>query len=476
MQIRQSMDMTYPHPRTLEKLTAHRCVVVTSGKIQVQARKTLSDLLERDGLREKVELIDGEKLWIMVKTHLNPDVVHEAFNAIAKYSNEAHPIFKLNHLSVGESLLYWVTAKDGSDVSQIPLMNMNCHFDSSEVGRAKAAEFKEFIERGLPLNVSNDFIESFTAHEFVKPIMMPDGEPPDHVIVWSAPYRYPGAVQLVFESTDDTTAIIPYLEVWRERAGSKEVVYSNSRQKYPLQIQIVHTVLEKGEQTTLTMSIERKGSRIIDLLSCYQFAAKLSAPGLVSIRGLQESDWKCELPIKGGFFANAEKYLVLLKKLAEIEKWTDVKLIWPDRELNESDVRSIFSWHESIERGEFDVGTDYSVTALFRPADKNHLRKMSEGGFYALRLWHEEFLLTLIGNEINLGSVEFAADKMKLSEESIRKLKNRLKQSQVKDDEVVFKAVEGAKVRARLPRFSNSPTLLEPEMNAEIESKFKHDH
>lgn len=175
-QIEQCITTPFQDPSTGEELNIHRCIVVSSKKINKEAIAALRGVLASSGWDKITEFIDGDRLWDLIDEYLPKRAVLEKLNQVDKVLGQASPNYRINARTSAEGIELTIEPKSEVCREEPLEFNICLNLPSNSEGLRMQEALKQHFETGAPVTIKKPFIEYVSMPEFLQPFMPPEGK------------------------------------------------------------------------------------------------------------------------------------------------------------------------------------------------------------------------------------------------------------------------------------------------------------
>lgn len=355
-QAKQLLGNAFIDPVTGRKQEIQRCYVVSSQPITKEAMFSIEGELAKDGLNKVLNFIHPEtNLFDLIAEHLPEQGVFEKLASVQESLDESMKNTPYRLVANSEGTIS-ILGKHDKAHEEMPFnVTTNFTFDpSTEKGKAAREKLKEHFEKGVPVEIDGEFIESVSFPDFLPSWMKPTAtkdskllfmsKPPDQMLCWRVERRTP----------EGNVFSIDRIDLKIVQQGTKEITLSNSQQQVPWKF----TFFFDQEENVFRYELicEPNGFNVASHLQALRFRLAMSKEGETSIfdsnLGLKLVDGD-EGTLGGD--ENLQPSIEVLEALVFIQEKTSFPITLPERIPSQEEIDHIFEVEDIIRNGKINA-------------------------------------------------------------------------------------------------------------------------
>jgi len=433
IQIEQCFNEPCKDPVTGKKIDVDRCWIVTSKKITKEALEAIGGILESQNLTERIEFINGDKLYEYLEKHAPEKTVFDKLNQIQQLFDNASPHYQIVTQMEDNNIGISLKPKYPGAETEHPLRFSNhLYFPDTPEGKEKSEEYERYIRTGAPFMVPKEFIQNMEIPDFLKPFL--EGIEGKIRSVGIGPQRIMRSfwVQIGVNCIDGQKFTMDTIELRIVQAGTEEITLTNEHQTIPWKLRLVFNSRDK--KMHFWYNVTYAGLNVNQVLELLKFQSAMAKGGEFIIKDVMtgfplyqtmKEENKDESP--------SPKFIELIEKLVFIQKETKTYLTFPGAEIEPLEIIKILTTAEKIETGrqiftgsDFTFNIDKKGLAIFIDDEKR------ENISFTGDIDGSE---TIFGTVIPLGPVRVSCNNLCIPDEDLHALKAKLRS--MTDDEII---------------------------------------
>lgn len=261
-QIREAFGSSYTDPVALVERDVDHVIVVTSREVTNEARDSIRSELKSSKLEGMTDLIDGEKLFLLVRQHLPEAVLWDPLRKAGRVLQDASDNWNFT-LQVGPDGVssVFVSAKHEESQLREPIKGeMSFRFPATPEGISKRLEYQRFLEKGTPVELTAENIETFEIPEFLRSLA-PEGEITRLFLAPSALEETMIRTLAVLDVEGRPLFSLEYIHFTHRQGGSREFSLDNRGQPIPFRVRLIFD--KETEGLSFSLSFEPNGSNVM---------------------------------------------------------------------------------------------------------------------------------------------------------------------------------------------------------------------
>lgn len=227
-QVAQCFGTPYRDRRTGAEHPVGRCLVITNKAITQQAADAFWDMMRGTIHADKVELIDGQRLWALVQLHFPQALVGRVVDAREAAEAIDDSLYRIAFASDDAGLTFTVRERYTGAFAERPL---TFEISDGPGGMEALAALQQVVEHDTPVNLSGEAARAIRLAKDVRHLN-PIGEFNEVVLTPPEPHAT-HTVRLMIDDGQGAPLIIDQLVVDLLRIRDDCVRYTNRRQDAP---------------------------------------------------------------------------------------------------------------------------------------------------------------------------------------------------------------------------------------------------
>lgn len=424
-QIDQCLGSKFHDPLTLRTYPVDRCLVVASGEIPKEARKSLESALRSRGYDRVVDFMPLDRLWELVEEHLPQRLVWDKLTKlhdILRTTNDHYDVVATAGGAGGMTIS--LQEKYPGAAAAAPLSARGTlQFPKTPAGKKALKQLKEHFRTGAPVTVPKEFIAEFEVPDIIKQLMGTDAIEALQIGPAASDIRLPATAEVI-DSTGESVTLAG-LEFRVLQSGTKEATISNAAQALPWTI----TIRLKWQSHLMvnTFSFRLQGVNVKQAHDALRFQRALARGRDFLLRHAETGLTIFGGPIPPGKFpAPPEGLIPLAEALETIQQKTNTPIAFDLDHVSLRDEQIILQIAERVRTGRFQAsGGEINVTANRQGAEALLRNPVCTP--------EDRFVVTaaadsrqVLGQTVDLGPVVIVIEGMYLSDHNRRVLEKAL--------------------------------------------------
>jgi len=455
MQIEQCLSNPYIDPVTAHEERVNRCWVVCSNKIKKEALNTLDTILESGNLKNNVTFINGDKLWELVEQYLSERTVVEKLNQVRKILDSSNPHYRIDPHIKGDVISFSLHPKYPGAEKEHPLkVTGRFTFPKTVEGQKKFNELDSFFKKGSPFTISEEYIEGFSIPNPIRNIIGEENLKPKEIKFGSPSLSHIIQTKFEIECNDGNIGTLDNIQLRPVQVGSEEITLSNREQASPWKTNIVFDL--KNHRVRFDLDINYENINVKKLVEVLNFQFAMAKGGRFSIINLDTGIRYPKINIEEAAWENPDIHFVkLAEKLLYIQTATNIPLNYDGGPIGKDEIEKIYLTAEKIEKGHAEFTSGNLHSNLTKEVAEKMVKAIENGERISLTSDGEESEM-ILGTDVPLGPVSFAADNVIIVPSEFEKFKKEIENSKPTDSlSVNMVPVEGSSIHLHYSKWQS---------------------
>lgn len=326
-------------------------------------------------------------------------------------------------------------------------------FPETEEGRERLEQFRRAMATGAPLTVPKEYVKG-PLHELLDTLMGPAVGSDATVTIGSVPADTSLLIKAKMKCADGTSVTLDYIHLRNVRRGDEEVALDNSHQALPWKFEMVLT--RGGVNWNIKYSKKTDPPNARRELDAILFGEAMSKGGTLRMEYAETGLDLPEISVAPGIFPQPDaRWKRIVEKLVLIQEKVQIPLPVPvprddgGGTIDADDVRAIFETAQKLETGRTSLTLQSWETAVGPPLARKFIDLFENGEPISLSFSSEVETVKLLGVEISLGPFVYTCQQTCMTEDDLRKLKERAAEAGPDDS-----------IPVRFTPFNNAPMLI----------------
>lgn len=432
-QIDQCLGSKAHDPLTLRSHPIDRCIVVASGEITKEARKSLESALGPRGYDRVVDFLPGDQLWELVERHLPQRLVWDKLTKLhdlLRTTDDHYDVVATAGGAGGMTVSLREKYPGAAEVAPLSLQG-TFRFPKTAVGKEALRQLQEHFRAGTPVTIPKECIAEFEVPELLKQ-MMGTGDIGELHIGPAAPdIRLPTDVEVI--DPEGQSVVLPGLDLRVPQSGTEEATISNQGQDLPWTVTI--RLNWETRLANVAFNFALAGVNVKQAHDALRFQRGLARGGEFRLRHVDSG-----LPILGGplpagkFPAPSEEFFPIVEALVVIQQKTNTAIAFNTHHLSSDQEQAILQTAEKVRTGRFQgVGGQMNVSAT-RAGAEQLLGKTGSNPDDRFVVIGDSENPVILGQRVELGQVVIVIEGMYLATEHRSALEKALAENPEGDE------------------------------------------
>jgi hypothetical protein len=355
-QVLQCFGEDYTDPRTLEKQSVDRCIVVTNKAIKRETLTAIGSTLSTTFAKGRVDFMNGDELWQLVEQHLSLSAELQALAKAGKTLDSLSPNYRLTAQTGPDGIKLSAHAKHPDAAKAEPLnFNFLVSLPNTPGGAELREKLRKHIETGEGLTIPSDYIKDFTLPDILKPFA--EGGKWNKVELGPRRRDEVLPVSIVLRLDGQPDLRLEDVELKATQAGTQELTLDNHHQKTPWTFSLKVNATNQAFTLNYTATAIESNVRVqLRAAKIQQYMAEGAAFILedrttgIEIIGARLKPGSIEVP--------QAEYIDLLEKLVLIQTKTRVPISLPNRDIEPEEIAYVYNLALAVDRGWVEVPFD----------------------------------------------------------------------------------------------------------------------
>ena len=355
-QVNQALDSQIWTTTDGKSRTIGKAIVLTSQRMKEDAVSRLHETLSR--VRSRYTLVHGDKLWELVTQYLPQALILGRLEEVRQTLGEGDSEHQYR-IAVAEDSIH-LEAHPLGNVAVQPKISV-VDSEGPEVEEARRL-LREREETGRSVELKQSLLQFEGLPPLVHDLLAAETGGTVHLMPQQG--RTPLIVTFGVRDAEGNEHIgLPYVELYVEQAGSKEITFSNAQQ--PIAITTRLTLQLADGKITTNFAPEDAGANVSEHLKIANF---LTSEGTGFVRMYKTGTELLWTEFPGQMFVEGypKAYRALLALVVEIQEATKTDIAIPDRDFfTDQDIENLGTAISIIRKGEFLININTQVRVGF---------------------------------------------------------------------------------------------------------------
>ena len=355
-QVSQALDSQFRTTTDGKQHTIDRVMVLTSQRMKEDAVMRLHETLSH--VHGRYWLVHGDKLWELLARHLPQALILGRLEEVRQSLREGDSEHQYR-ISVANDIIHLEAQPIGNEASLPRITTIDA--TSPEVEEARQL-LQEREETGRAVELRGELLQFEGLPPLVQNLLSTKNG--GTVRLMPQQGRTPLVVTFGVRDAEGVEHIgLPYVELYVEQAGTKEITFSNAHQPIAITTRLI---LHPGDgNITINFAPKDVGTNVVEHLGVANY---LTSEGTGFIRMYKTGTELMWTEFPGQMFVDGypQAYRNLLKLVVEIQEATKTDIAIPDREFfTDQDVENIGTAISIVRKGEFGMTINTQVRVGF---------------------------------------------------------------------------------------------------------------